>query len=482
MHTKRTGRHHHAPYGQPPPPPSRYSGIVPPQHINVQPPLPLDAMPFDSPPHRHHDMHLHSVYNHPPPNTRGGAHHHEVHHDQRNNSSSGGVRATVTSDHRRQPINVCHHDALDGTSHCGNPPQRAPHPTEVHHHHHQHHRAFQDSAMQWRGAATNSTTRDVHNPHYQGQHNAAQQHNLVVSHWHNPLEHQAQRQGSYHQPLFHGQQHQQDSRELQQQRHTHENLQEQFVYQAQQQHIMMPPHHGHRAGGGAYVQQAPPPPPPISQTPTHMPNTGAHQQTQHRMTGQSVPSSYAMNHSYPSMASYDDRYRQTLTTSYSQSENREHSLHLSGYGPPSSLHSFGEVMPNTRKGSYLVAATGPRQPSHQPPQMVTTPSTSLSSSPPLQVLQYHYADPSPSIENETGPEYAGSDNPAMTTASPEVSNGKQLIVNYLSSQVTSAELHRMFSQFGPLDGARVIYDRETGITREDLASCTSVNGTVLPLH
>jgi hypothetical protein len=44
-------------------------------------------------------------------------------------------------------------------------------------------------------------------------------------------------------------------------------------------------------------------------------------------------------------------------------------------------------------------------------------------------------------------------------------SGKQLIVNYLASSVSSAELHRMFSQFGPLDGARVIYDRETGVTR-----------------
>ncbi|CUF05751.1 RNA-binding protein, putative [Bodo saltans] len=474
MHTKRTGRHHHAPYGQPPPQPSRYSGSVPPQHINVQPhssaPLPLDAMPIDILAPHAHDMHMHAGYHHRPPNTREGAHHQDVHHDQRNNSSSSGARwaATATSNRIRQPIDRPPYDAFDGTGNYSNPPQRVPRSTEVHDHHHHHHRTFQDSAMQWRGAPTTTTT-DLHNPHYQRPHYAAQPHNLVASHWHNPtaasgeyFEHQAQRHGSYHQPLFHGQQHQQDSRELHQQRHTHENIQEHFVSQAQQQRIMMPPHHGHCAGGGTYEQQAPAPPP-MSLMPTSTPNTGAHQQLQHEVTGQSVPSPYAMNqHSYPSMACHDDRHPQTLMNSYSQSENREHSFHLSGYGPPSSLRSFGEGMPNTRDGSYLIEATGPRHPPHQPPQMVTTPSTSLSSSPPSQVLQYHYADPSPSIEGE---EYSGGDKPAITTASPEVSNGKQLIVNYLSSQVTSAELHRMFSQFGLLDGARVIYDRETGMTR-----------------
>lgn len=45
------------------------------------------------------------------------------------------------------------------------------------------------------------------------------------------------------------------------------------------------------------------------------------------------------------------------------------------------------------------------------------------------------------------------------------STGKQLIVNYLAPAVTNAELHRLFSPFGPLDGARVIYDRETSTSR-----------------
>ena len=42
---------------------------------------------------------------------------------------------------------------------------------------------------------------------------------------------------------------------------------------------------------------------------------------------------------------------------------------------------------------------------------------------------------------------------------------RQLIVNYLSPHVSSADLHQLFAQFGPLDGARVIYDRASGLTR-----------------
>lgn len=38
---------------------------------------------------------------------------------------------------------------------------------------------------------------------------------------------------------------------------------------------------------------------------------------------------------------------------------------------------------------------------------------------------------------------------------------KQLIVNYLAPDVTRTELHSLFSRFGQLDGARVIYDRNT---------------------
>ena len=42
---------------------------------------------------------------------------------------------------------------------------------------------------------------------------------------------------------------------------------------------------------------------------------------------------------------------------------------------------------------------------------------------------------------------------------------KQLIVNYLAQDVTSADIHTLFSRFGPLDGARIIFDRQTSMPR-----------------
>ncbi|RNF24369.1 RNA-binding protein 6 [Trypanosoma cruzi] len=42
---------------------------------------------------------------------------------------------------------------------------------------------------------------------------------------------------------------------------------------------------------------------------------------------------------------------------------------------------------------------------------------------------------------------------------------KQLIVNYLAPDVVSAELHGLFSRFGPLDGARIIHDRQTNLPK-----------------
>lgn len=51
------------------------------------------------------------------------------------------------------------------------------------------------------------------------------------------------------------------------------------------------------------------------------------------------------------------------------------------------------------------------------------------------------------------------------TSSDDERYRKQLIVNYLAADVTSAELHGLFSRFGPLDGARIIYDRQTSLPR-----------------
>ncbi|RNF00402.1 putative RNA-binding protein 6 [Trypanosoma conorhini] len=42
---------------------------------------------------------------------------------------------------------------------------------------------------------------------------------------------------------------------------------------------------------------------------------------------------------------------------------------------------------------------------------------------------------------------------------------KQLIVNYLAPDVATAELHDLFSRFGPLDGARIIHDKRTNLPK-----------------
>ncbi|RHW73465.1 RNA-binding protein RBP6 [Trypanosoma brucei equiperdum] len=42
---------------------------------------------------------------------------------------------------------------------------------------------------------------------------------------------------------------------------------------------------------------------------------------------------------------------------------------------------------------------------------------------------------------------------------------KQLIVNYLAPDVTSTDLHELFSRFGELDGARIIYDKQTNMSK-----------------
>ncbi|KAH8605699.1 putative RNA recognition motif (a k a RRM RBD or RNP domain) [Trypanosoma vivax] len=63
----------------------------------------------------------------------------------------------------------------------------------------------------------------------------------------------------------------------------------------------------------------------------------------------------------------------------------------------------------------------------------------------------------------------GTHPPAPLPLPPEAAHDdryhKQLIVNYLAPDVTSNELHELFSRFGELDGARVIYDRQTHMSK-----------------
>jgi hypothetical protein len=52
---------------------------------------------------------------------------------------------------------------------------------------------------------------------------------------------------------------------------------------------------------------------------------------------------------------------------------------------------------------------------------------------------------------------------AASMMSPMADDGpKQLIVNFLDAEVTNFELHNAFSAIGPLEAARVIYDKLTG--------------------
>lgn len=70
--------------------------------------------------------------------------------------------------------------------------------------------------------------------------------------------------------------------------------------------------------------------------------------------------------------------------------------------------------------------------------------------------------------NQISPTQSGSRH-SRTQMVPIPSNDeryrKQLIVNYLAQNVTSADIHTLFSRFGPLDGARIIFDRQTSMSR-----------------
>ncbi|CAM40145.1 conserved hypothetical protein [Leishmania braziliensis MHOM/BR/75/M2904] len=70
--------------------------------------------------------------------------------------------------------------------------------------------------------------------------------------------------------------------------------------------------------------------------------------------------------------------------------------------------------------------------------------------------------------NQTSPEHNAARH-NRTQMIPVPSNDeryrKQLIVNYLAQDVTSADLHTLFARFGPLDGARIIFDRQTSMPR-----------------
>jgi len=48
----------------------------------------------------------------------------------------------------------------------------------------------------------------------------------------------------------------------------------------------------------------------------------------------------------------------------------------------------------------------------------------------------------------------------------DFAKGRQVIVNFLAPEVTSAHLIDVFSTIGPLETARIIFDKETGVSRQ----------------
>lgn len=75
------------------------------------------------------------------------------------------------------------------------------------------------------------------------------------------------------------------------------------------------------------------------------------------------------------------------------------------------------------------------------------------------------AQPQQQQQQQAQPTYRQNKNQYEPVPSDDERYRKQLIVNYLAPDVTGTELHTLFSRFGPLDGARVIVDRQTNMPR-----------------
>ena len=55
--------------------------------------------------------------------------------------------------------------------------------------------------------------------------------------------------------------------------------------------------------------------------------------------------------------------------------------------------------------------------------------------------------------------------PSLPQSDPTDTGPKQLIVNYLAPQVTEREMRELFEQYGPVECSRVIYEKETGVSK-----------------
>lgn len=109
------------------------------------------------------------------------------------------------------------------------------------------------------------------------------------------------------------------------------------------------------------------------------------------------------------------------------------------------------VYPQQNQQFFPVNITSQGNPNYV--QMAGTPMNSSANTP----QQYNQVQPQP--------QYRHNRNQTVPIASDDERYRKQLIVNYLAPDVTKEELHGLFSRFGPLDGARVIYDKQTNMPR-----------------
>jgi hypothetical protein len=71
----------------------------------------------------------------------------------------------------------------------------------------------------------------------------------------------------------------------------------------------------------------------------------------------------------------------------------------------------------------------------------------------------------PAYNLSLGATSAGAGTGSPTPLSGEDNGPKQLIVNYIAPQVTELELKALFEQFGPVECARIIYDKHSGGTK-----------------
>jgi RNA recognition motif-containing protein len=121
--------------------------------------------------------------------------------------------------------------------------------------------------------------------------------------------------------------------------------------------------------------------------------------------------------------------------------------------PPHSMESNPRANISHTSSQISSSVVPQHEDLHAFPQMLPLPHPFRHIAPPSQMTT---VGPSNTLDSSV---------PTMSSCVSRNDGCKQLIVNYLAPSVTSAELHSLFAAFGVLDGARVIYDRDSGNTR-----------------